>query len=124
MSMTTELIDRLRQHADLLKEMGFDPDGMVMNDYKEAIGTIILSEKLCDSRKDGWISCDEKSPEYDKEILLQTKDFGVVVGIYSKVNICGENKDVYLVHYSIATDRMASVEVTAWMPLPERYKKG
>lgn len=72
MSMTTELIDRLRQHADLLKEMGFDPDGMVMNDYKEAADTIqLLSEKLHASQmerssqyyNDGWIPVSERLPE-------------------------------------------------------------
>jgi hypothetical protein len=97
----------------------------------EAADTIkILSEKLHTSQMErssqyyngGWIPCDEKTPEYDKEILLQTKYFGAVVGIYSRVDVWGEYKDVYLVHYSIVTDEMASVEVTHWAPLPESYK--
>ena len=121
MSTTTELIERLRKHADI-KKSGFTVYEFV-KDYIEAADTIqLLSAKLYALQNDMWISCDEKSPEYDKEILLQTKDFGVVVGIYSKVNVCGESKDIYLVHYSIDTDKMVSVEVTGWMPLPEKYQ--
>lgn len=46
MSMITELIDRLRQHADTFAKSGFAVDGLV-NDYREAADTIqLLSEKL------------------------------------------------------------------------------
>lgn len=46
MSMTTELIKRLRQHADTFAKSGFAVDGLV-KDYREAADTIqLLSEKL------------------------------------------------------------------------------
>lgn len=47
MSMTTELIERLRKSAKELEAMGFAPDGMILKDYREAADTIqLLSEKL------------------------------------------------------------------------------
>ena len=46
MSMTTELIERLRQHADTFEKSGFAVDGLI-KDYREAADTIqLLSEKL------------------------------------------------------------------------------
>ena len=46
MSMTTELIKRLRQHADTFEKSGFAVDGLV-RDYRESADTIqFLSEKL------------------------------------------------------------------------------
>lgn len=46
MSITAELIERLRQHADTFEKSGFAVDGLI-KDYREAADTIqCLSEKL------------------------------------------------------------------------------
>lgn len=79
MSMTTELINRLRQHENIEKS-GFAVDGIV-NDYREAADTIqLLSEKLHASQmerssqyyNDGWIPVSERLPECEQEVLICT----------------------------------------------------
>lgn len=57
MSMITELIERLRQHADTFAKSGFAVDGLV-KDYREAADTIqLLSEKLHSSQTEPCEDC-------------------------------------------------------------------
>ena len=123
MSMITELIKKLNEHADLLKEMGFDPDGMVMNDYREAADTIqLLSEKLHDSQmerssqyyNDGWIPVSERLPEIRQHVLCQCRGKNYLV---LRLNHKGDWECIYP-----RTTYMQSF-VIAWMPLPEPYKE-
>lgn len=120
MSMTTELIKRLNEHADLLKEMGFDPDGMVMNDYKEAADTIqLLSEKLHASQmerssqyyNDGWIPVSERLPE---------ESLNSVIGwdVYRERCVFVQYIDGYF--QIMGSDEI--FDIVAWMPLPQPYK--
>lgn len=124
MSMTTELIDRLRQHADLLKEMGFDPDGMVMNDYKEAADTIqLLSEKLHASQmerssqyyNDGWIPVSERTPKIHQHVLLSLRSLDVVTGFRGAT-------EPYFYCDGAEVCYVEPQNVLAWRPLPEPYK--
>ena len=55
--MTTELIERLRQHADTFEKSGFAVDGLI-KDYREAADTIqLLSEKLHASQTEPCEDC-------------------------------------------------------------------
>lgn len=72
MSMTTELIERLRQHADTFEKTGFAVDGLV-KDYREAADTIqLLSEKLHTSQTEPyfWGKC----PYYEPDIMFDGKE--------------------------------------------------
>ena len=69
------------------------------------------------------ISVKDRLPELDQEVLLYTEHFGFIVGIYTTSKYCDETEYVFLVPYSIASDKWAKVEVIAWMPLPEPYKE-
>ena len=115
--MITELVDRLNEHADFLKEIGFEPNGMVMSDYNEVIETIrLLSEKLHDSQMErssqfyhgGWISVSERLPNFNDIVLASTysnyDELRVIVTVY------------------MAEEFWFNGKIIAWMPLPEPYQ--
>lgn len=145
MSMITELIKKLNEHADLLKEMGFDPDGMVMNDYREAADTIqLLSQKLHASQmerssqyyNDGWIPVSERLPE-ERE-WIGTKQFGTTISDEVYVTFESPKGDRFTKHLLFQNGKLSRADQqmidvfhegsvpVAWMPLPQPYqpKKG
>ena len=62
-----------------------------------------------------WIPVSKRLPKEGDEILMNTVHFGVITGVY-------DSKFGFMTHYSLSSADMASVEVIAWMPLPEPYK--
>ena len=61
----------------------------------------------------------DNMPTKGQEVLLLTEDFGYVVGIYDDVvNIEGNKEGQFLIHRSIESDDMVSVEPIKWIPLP------
>jgi len=133
MSMTTELIDRLRQHADTFAKSGFAVDGLV-KDYREAADTIqLLSEKLHTSQmerssqyyNDGWIPVEERFPllrgayKISNDVII-TNGFEIYMGYLV------ERKGKIFWHY-YGSDIEVGIkdddnDVTAWMPLPKPYQ--
>ena len=63
----------------------------------------------------GWIPVSERPPEDGEEILMNTVHFGVITGVY-------DSEFDFMTHYSLSSADMASVEVVAWMHLPEPYR--
>jgi len=66
-----------------------------------------------------WIPVNEESPKENQKVLMKTKDFGTVSGVYKTIEYGSEKKGKFLIHYAINSSAMAVVEVTEWMPLPE-----
>ena len=106
--MMMQVSQQVGFHVDkeeLLKALQYDRD-----QYKKGYDDGLKADK--------WIPIQNQLPEHGQEILLDTKDFGIVVGQYHEI----DDKGVFLIHYSIASDRWASVEAIAWQPLPEHYR--
>ena len=65
------------------------------------------------------------TPNKGQTVLLFTEDFGYVVGIYDEVvNIEGNKEGQFLIHRSIESDDIVSVEPVEWMPLPTQKEAG
>lgn len=123
MSMTTELIDRLKQHATELHNnliiINERIENQCVKDMREAAEVIEeLSLKLHNSQMErscqfyhgGWIPVSERLPEYDENIF-----------------VCDIDGDIYFTHKSHLTNKYYDSfgndikNVLAWMPLPEPY---
>ena len=61
-----------------------------------------------------WIPVSERLPEIGQKILLKTKDFGIVVGIFEPVDYGDYKEKCFLIPYSINTNKMVSVEAFEW----------
>ena len=136
MSMITELIERLRQHADTFAKSGFAVDGLV-KDYREAADTIqLLSEKLHASQMErssqyyhsGWIPVSERLPEKYGEYLVTWTADGLKRSFLClaecEVLEYDHEKNRFNVKWTLDeyTEAYKNPMVTAWMPLPEPYK--
>lgn len=70
-----------------------------------------------------WIPVTERLPELGEIVLIYDKAFGYLTAKYSEVvDDYDEKNTVFLTHYSISSDKWASMYPIAWMPLPEPYK--
>ena len=121
MSMTTELIDKLRGQASLLDEVDNLAIKAVKNSLIEAADVIEeLSAKLHASQMErssqyyhgGWISVDERLPEDGKYVLLQSPLNTLFFGYY-----CEEKRT-----FSDRVHCKYTNLVKYWRPLPEAYR--
>lgn len=122
MSMTTELIDRLKPMA--AQEGAFDDKikGRNAKTLLEAIDTIqLLSEKLHTSQMErssqhyngGWIPCKDRLPEKNVEVLATTEWGAVTIAEMYSAND-------WLIHEG--TTNAEIDEIVSWMPLPQPYQ--
>lgn len=130
MSMTTELIDRLRQHADTFAKSGFAVDGVV-KDYREAADTIqLLSEKLHASQMErssqyyngGWIPVEETDELPKKEVLCINKYGETMYGLLKRYSILSGYDNSTTYYYAKNMD-CTMIDCVAWSPLKKYQPK-
>lgn len=88
---------------------------MFRNGCLESIEALMAEGQIYDIEYSRWIPVSERLPADGEEVLMNTAHFGVITGVY-------DSECDFLTHYSISSADMASVEVIAWMPLPQPYK--
>lgn len=67
-----------------------------------------------------WFDVDEVLPEFDKEVLVESKSWGLVVAVYTKV----ENEPKFLCHFGMDTDEMMVLpDVQCWCEIIPRDNK-
>lgn len=120
MSMTSELVNRLKRHATMLKNESTNrgtTDMLCIKDMLEAADTIKeLSLKLHNSQMErssqyyhgGWIPADERLPETQGYYLATLRK-----DIVRSAWFDGKSWSTWGV----------SIRVVAWMPLPSSYKE-
>lgn len=79
----------------------------------------ILAELQTDADNNGWISCSERLPEVDKDVLVCfSNDMDFVIAYHTRM-IETNYEDVWI--NSSTANRITS-NVIAWQPLPEPYQ--
>lgn len=74
-----------------------------------------MAIKALDQR---WIPVSERLPELEEIVLIYDKAFGYLTAKYSEVvDDYDEKNTVFLTHYSISSDKWASMYPIAWMPI-------
>ena len=67
-----------------------------------------------------WISVDERLPKVGQEVLIYDPDFGNLVAKYDTVTYpdsYGIHINKFLVHRSISSSDLVSVNPTKWKPI-------
>lgn len=105
MSMISEFVKELRKASDWHYHNTDQDLGMLLDKSADTIE--MLSKK---ARGQGWISCSERLPEDNKEVLMSLR-WGIDIGEYRN----GEWHSEWINHYD-------DDNVLAWMPLPPAYK--
>lgn len=76
-----------------------------------------------------WIPCKEKLPEYLDYVLLSSPEYGLKIGARSRKSnfdswYLNEPLDCDVWHVILSNPWYDFEDFTAWMPLPEPYKRG
>lgn len=87
------------QQAKLMLEISFE-------EYKEK-----RAEEDC---RDGWIVCENRLPEEDKDVLIYTPYDGVDIAYISDENWRYTKGDEFI-------GTIEGANITAWQPLPKPY---
>ena len=144
MSMTTELVKKLRRYAKAYTEspLGREVDGTKELLRKAADTIEELSLKLHNSQMErsswyyngGWIPCDERMPEEHDSMFAKFKgtkewDIGMFEKISDDVNVTVEYKNgerkVKTLHTCDGRwveNSLLKFKVIAWQPLPPKYE--
>ena len=145
MSMTTELVDRLRDGAHSIEDY-YEEQNEESKLLKEAADTIeLLSAKLHANQMErssqyyhgGWIPCKERLPEMheetgilkrfvsrrSEEVLVTIKDrkYDKLI-VHSKCELLDGKWHGDIFKWLEASN--CDYKVTAWMPLPKPFKEG
>ena len=89
-------------------------NGVVYSEYEEAVD--VIEKALADRPHGEWIPCSERLPEKDGEYLVCWCGAWGVDICFAEYSKCGK--------YWYAKYGSEYRGVTAWMPLPEPYKRG
>lgn len=100
-----KLIEELKNHPNLFKELGWSI---------ECIDIESVIETINEQPKTDWIPCEERLPKEMEEVLISKKNSksGTSIGYYNKV--FGWYDQCLL---------RGVTDVVAWMPKPQPYKK-
>lgn len=101
---------------DLLKF--FEDKALINNDVGFASYHNALLNVLNTVEQQRWIPVTERLPELGEIGLIYDKAFGYLTAKYSEViDDYDEKNTAFLTHYSISSDKWASMHPIAWMPI-------
>lgn len=120
MSMISEQVKNLREIADRVKKDNYLMVARILNEAADTIEA--LSEKLSAKNMERstshyggeWISCSERLPEEDKDVLIYTSYDGVDMAYISDENWRYTRGDEFI-------NTVENANILAWQPLPEPY---
>lgn len=92
------------------------------NDKYEVTEQCISAMKAT-NRMPRWIPVSERLPEIGQNVLIDTVGYGLLTGKYENTKYGDIEEGTFLTYYSLGSSKIVSVEVIAWMPLPEPYKQ-
>lgn len=107
MSMTSELVDRLKTESKSMGKYGVDYMATLL---LRAAHTIEILSKKARATEQEWIPCSERLPDDNREVLISL-EWGIDIGTYER----GEWRSEWINHYD-------DDNVLSWMPLPKPWK--